>query len=784
MRENCLDSTARKDIFAWRAVYFPILLILTALWVLPIAAQDSQEETVNLLERLYSPGDFTVKSFGPARWIEAGAAYTTVEPASGQTDVLEIFRYDTATGERSVLISAAQLTPQGASKALVIENYEWSADGNRLLIFTNTRPVWRNNTRGDYWVLDRKSGTLRKLGGKVPESSVLFAKFSPDGTRVAYVHQNNIYTEDLARGEITQLTQDGSDIIINGTTDWVYEEELSIRDGFRWSPDGRKVAYWQFDTAGVGNFALISNVGKPREIVTGIPYPGLGTYPVIHNFSYPLAGTTNSAVRIGVIPASGGTRRWMQIPGDPRNNYIARMEWAENSNELIIEHLNRLQNTADVLLADAESAAVRRIYRDQDEAWVDYNTELRPLFGGREYLWISEKSGWRHLYRMARDGNGLKAVTQGSYDIATVQEVDEKGGWIYFIASPENATQRYLYRTRLDGSGAPERLTPASQPGWHAYDTSPAGSWAFHSYSTFSKPGIIDLVQLPDHTHVRMLQENAAARRSVGELGLPAAEFFQVPIEDGVICDAWIMRPLDFDRSKKYPVLFYVYGGPWGQTVTDAWQNDYIKFHMAVARAGYVVASADTRGTPALNGRAWRKVIHGADGPLLSKEHASAVREILRTRPYLDSSRVAVWGWSTGGSNTLNLLFRSPELYKTGMSVAPMADHRFYDTIYTERYMGLPQDNEEGYRKSAPINFAEGLQGKLLILHGSGDDNCHIQNTELLVNRLIELGKPFDFFVYPNRTHAINEGEGTTLHLFSLLLRYLRTNVPAGPAAR
>jgi dipeptidyl-peptidase-4 len=750
---------------------------------LPAAAQDSPEQTAALLRRLFTPGDFSTKGFGPARWMEGGASYTTVEPAAGQSDVLEIIRYTTASGERTVLVSAAQLTPKGG-KPLVLEDFEWSADGRRLLIFTNSKPVWRDNTRGDSWVLDRTSGVLRKLGGTAPESSLLFAKFSPDGTRVGYVRGNNIYVEDIATGKITQITRDGSDIIVNGTSDWVYEEELFLRDCFRWSPDGKKIAYWQFDTSGASNFPLVYYTGKPREIATGMPYPGIGTYPIIQNFPYPLAGTTNSAVRIGVISARGGKTTWVQVPGDPRQNYLARMEWAENSTELILQQLNRKQNQAGVWIAQAASGAVRRIHLDQEETFLDYNTELRALDGGKEYLWISESSGWRHVYRIARDGSGASPVTRGDWEIDSVPRVDEKGGWLYFSASPENSTQRYLYRTRLDGAGAPERLTPTTQPGWHSYQVSPDGRWAFHTHMTFGRPPRIDLVALPEHRSIRLLQENATARKNIEALGLPPVEFFQVPVGDGVICDAWMQRPANFDPAKKYPLLVYVYGEPWHQTVTEAWEGGNGKFHMAVARAGYIVASVDTRGTPALKGRAWRKVIYGAVGPLSSKEHAAAVREMLRTRPYLDAARVAVWGWSGGGTSTLNLMFRSPDVYQAGMSVAPVPDQRLYDTIYQERYMGLPQENVEGYRSSAPINFAEGLQGKLLIAHGTGDDNVHIQGTELLVNRLIELGKSFDYFAYPNRTHAISEGQGTTLHLFSLLMRFLRSNLPAGASGQ
>jgi dipeptidyl-peptidase-4 len=751
------------------------LVVLVLIGASPGAAQDTPQQTADLMRRLFSPGEFSVRGFGPARWLDGGRAYTTLEVTADRGSVPEIVRYETADGARSILVSAAQLTPPGG-RPLAIEDYEWSPDGRRLLIFTNTRPVWRDNTRGDYWVLDRTSGQLRKLGGSAPASSLLFAKFSPDGTRVGYVRGNNIYVEQLTNGAVTQLTRDGSAVIINGTTDWVYEEELALRDAFRWSPDGTRIAYWQFDSTGVGSFPLTYYTGKPREIATGMPYPGPGTYPTIQHFPYPLAGTTNSSARVGVVSATGGRTTWMQVPGDPRQHYLVRMEWA-GTRELVVQQLNRLQNQADLLIADAKSGAVTRFHRDTDKAWLDYNDELVPLPGGG-YFWLSESSGWRHAYRVARDGSGVQPITRGSWDIASVSRIDTAGGWLYYSASPDTSTRRALYRARLDGSGEPERLTPASQPGWHTYNVSPDGQWAFHTVSRFDRAAAIDLVRLPEHRSVRILQDNAAMQRAIASVGLPPVEFFTVTA-GGATFDAWLQRPPGFDASKKYPLLLYVYGEPWNQTVIDSWAGNYAKFHIAAARAGYVVASVDTRGTPALKGRDWRKSIYGAIGPLAASDHAAAVQEMLRARSYLDAERVGVWGWSGGGTSTLNLLFRHPSLYQVGMSVAPVPDQRLYDTIYQERYMGLPQENVQGYKESA-INLAEGLRGKLLLVHGTGDDNVHIQGTELLVNRLIELGKPFDYFAYPNRTHAINEGAGTTLHLFNLLMRFLQANLPAG----
>jgi len=757
-------------------------LLVSAAWAFGSPAEAQQKGDLETwLRRIYATDDFEVKVFGPARWLDSGEEYTTVEPSAAQKGTLDLVRYETATGTRRILVSASALIPAGQQAALRIENYEWSAGMKRLLVFTNTRQVWRDKTQGDYWVLDRETSALRKLGGDAAASSLLFAKFSPDGSKVAYVRANNIYVEDLQTGRIMPLTADGSETTINGTADWVYEEELKVRDGFRWSPDGRKIAYWQFDTRGVEDFPLIYNLGVVRQVVTRIPYPRVGIYPAIFDMRYPETGTTNPAARVGVVSAAGGETRWMQIPGDPRENYIARMEWGGNSSELVLQHLNRLQNTDDVLLADADTGAVRGTYQDHDAAWVDVMDEIPWLDSGNHFLWLSEKDGWRHAYLVSRDGKSERLLTRGAFDVVHLITVDEKGGWLYFIASPDNATHRYLYRVRLDGTGNAEKVTPAASQGVNAYDISPDGRWAFHIRSTFDSPPVSDLVELSGHHVVRVLQDNAALRANAAPLLKRPVEFLKLDIGDGVVLDGWMLKPPHFDPGKKYPLLVYVYGEPADTTVRDQWDQLHGLHHHLVAAEGYIVVSVDNRGTPAPRGREWRKMIYGSVGVLSSKEQAAALVALEHTRPFIDADRVAVWGWSGGGSNTLNLMFRSPDLYKVGICVAPVPDQRLYDTIYQERYMGLPQQNVDGYRAGSPINFAEGLRGKLLLVHGTGDDNVHFQGSELLINRLIELGKPFDFMEYPSRTHAINEGPGTTLHLYSLLIRYLEEHLPAGP---
>jgi dipeptidyl-peptidase-4 len=760
-----------------RRVVFSIAVVCLG----AVTANAQSPATTTILRRAFLGPDFAVKSFGPMRWLDGGHSYTTLEPSAKGEGAADLVRYDTATAQRVVLVSAEQLTLPGERKPLSIEDYALSADMSRVLIFTNSKRVWRENTRGDYWVLERKSGALRKLGDGGPPSTLMFAKFSPDGSKLAYVRFNNIYLEDLQSGETTRLTADGSEKIVNGTADWVYEEEFGVRDGFRWSPDGKHIAYWQFDTTAVKTFGLIYDAGAPYRVLTNIPYPEFGVYPTVRQIPYPQPGTPNSSVRIGVVPSLGGETRWMQVPGYANDNYIARMEWTADSDSLVLQHLNRLQNTNDVLLADAKTGAVRGVYRDHDSAWVDIVDDLKWLHGGKDFLWISEQDGWRHVYLIARDGKQARLVTPGGFDVVDLLGADPEEQWIYYIASPENATQCSLYRTRLDGKGTPQRLTPEKPAGTHSYNLSPDLQWAVHTYSTFDTPPVTDLIRLPDHQSQRVLEDNAKLRSSSREIISGATEFFRTDIGDGVALDGWLIKPKDFDPAKKYPLVIYVYGEPAAQTVIDRWDDWNGVFHRALAQEGYIVASFDNRGTPAPRGRAWRKVVYGNVGVLSSKEQALALQALELARPYIDPNRVAVWGRSGGGSNTLNLIFRHPELYMVGMAVAPVADQRLYDSIYQERYMGLPQDNAAGYKAGSPVNFAEGLQGKLLLVHGSGDDNVHYQGTELLVNRLVELGKPFDFMTYPGRTHTISEGPGTAYHLYCLLARYLEEHLRPGP---
>lgn len=715
------------------------------------------------LEDIVAGNVIQTKGIGSMTWLKDGERYSRLEN-NKQTGGTDIVAYQAKDNSREVIIPSSLLTDKSTGKPIPARSISWSADNEKVLIYNNTQRVWRYDTRGDYWVLNLKDGALRQLGKGMPESSMMFAKFSPDGTRVAYVSNNNIYVEDIDSGKITQLTKDGSDTIVNGTFDWVYEEEFSCRDGFRWSPDGKHIAYWQSDTKGTGMFDIINNVDS--------------IYAKVIHFPYPKVGTTNSAVKVGYVSSTGGNTTWIAIPGDPRNNYLPRMEFIPESDELFIQQLNRPQNTNKVWIAKISDNSLNNIFTDTDAAWLDTNDNIQWLKDNRYFTWESERSGWRHLYRISRDGKEIQPITKGDFDYISPVGTDLQKGWVYFIASPDNFTQRYLYRAKAFGNGEVERVSPMEQSGQHRYNMSPTGKWAIHTYSNASTPSVIDMVSFPKHQSVRMLEDNAQAKDQYAALGLNPKEFIKVK-SGNLTLDAWMIKPVDFDASKKYPVIIEVYGEPASATVQDVWGNGDL-WQQYMANQGYIVVSIENRGANTPRGREWRKCIYGEVGTFASEDQSRGILDMTRQYPFIDANRIGITGWSGGGSQTLNCMFRYPKIFHTGIAIAFVADQRLYDTIYQERYMNTPQNNPEGYHKGSPITYAEGLEGNLLLIHGTGDDNVHYQNCEMLVNKLIKNGKMFTQISYPMRSHSINEREGTTLHLRKTMAKYWLEHLPAG----
>ncbi|WP_154854138.1 S9 family peptidase [Cyclobacterium xiamenense] len=716
------------------------------------------------LEDIYRDNAFAAAKFGPIRWMRDSKGYSSIEK-NADVDGDDLVRYDAASGRRSLLVSAEELIPEGQTAPLQIADYHWSADNRKLLLFTNTRKVWRYHTRGDYWVLDRETKALRQLGRGLPGSSLMFAKFSPDGSRVAYVSKNNIFVEFLESGAIIPLTNDGGENTINGTFDWVYEEELGCRDGFRWSPDGEHIAYWHSDTRDIGTFYLINNIDSVYSQPIPLPYPKVGS--------------KLSTVKIGVVSAEGGDSRWFAVPGDPKNNYLARMDFIPDSDEVLIQQLNRRQNTNTVWVGDITTMSLSRVLEEKEETFLDIHDNLIWLDGQQYFTWTSERDGWRHLYKVSRDGSSITLLTQGDFDVERISHIDPEGGYVYYIASPDNFTQRYLYRSPIDRPGPAERITPTDLPGQHAYQLSGDSRFAIHTYHNAVRPPRISLVALPTHRELRILEENRALKEKYDALGLRPKEFIKVDIGE-LVLDAFMIKPIAFDPTKKYPLLLYVYGEPAGSTVQDSWMNGDL-WHQYLAQLGYVIVSIDNRGTKTPRGRDWRKSIYGQIGILAAEEQHAAAQKILSSHDFIDASRVGIWGWSGGGQMTLNCMFRYPDVYKTGIAVSFVSDQRLYDATYQERYMGLLEDNPEGYRDGSPIHHAQHLQGDLLIMHGTADDNVHYQSFEMLVDRLIQYNKQFSMMVYPMRAHGINERENTSLHVRETMKKFWIEHLEPGP---
>ncbi|HTK18157.1 MAG TPA: DPP IV N-terminal domain-containing protein [Mucilaginibacter sp.] len=696
-------------------------------------------------------------------WAKDGYQYYKVN--AGGIDELDA----RDAGKKTAIVTKEMLTPQGKAP-LAIRGFSFSDDNNKVLIFTNTKRVWRYNTRGDYWVYDIAAKTLKQLGHDKPESSLMFAKISPDGTKAAYVSLHNIYVEDLASGEIKPMTTDGETRLINGTFDWVYEEEFDCRDGFRWSPDSKLIAYWQIDARKIKNYLMLNTTDS--------------IYPYTIPVEYPVAGEDPSSCKIGVVKLSDAKTTWIDVPGDNVQHYIPRMEWTTNSNEIILEQLNRAQNESKIFVGNVSNGTTHVIHTESDKAWIDGKARWNDgnpvgwdwLKNGKEFIWVSEKDGWRHIYRIGQDGKET-LITKGNYDMIKLNCIDEEGGYVYFTASPDNATQKYLFRVKLSGSSkSPERLTPNDLPGSHSYDISPSAKIAIHNFSNSYTQPQTETITLPDNKHI------SGATLAVNKDAKNKPEFFKVKTADGIEMDGWMVKPTNFDPNKKYPVVFTVYAEPAGQTVVDSYGAGHNGLYVGnMADDGYIYMAVEGRGAPAPKGAEWRKAIYKNIGIINIRDQAMAAKEILKW-PFVDSTRIAVHGWSGGGSTTLNLLFQYPDIYKTGIAVAAVGWQLSYDNIYQERYMGVPTDEagKEPFIKGSPVTYAKNLRGNLLYIHGTGDDNVHYRNAELLINELIKYNRQFQLMSYPNRSHGIYEGEGTGLHLRTLFTKYLKEHCPPG----
>ena len=697
---------------------------------------------------------------GGIKWTKEGNGFYEVENGN-------IVLVSLPTFSKKTIVTKENLQIKETKASLYIKNFFFSEDGTKLLVYTNSKKVWRYETRGDYWLYNTTDNSLTQLGKGLPTSSLMFAKFSPNGSKVAYVSQHNIYCEDVVTHYISKLTKDGTDKIINGTFDWAYEEEFGCRDGFRWGNDGKQIAYWQIDATKIKYFLLLNTTDSIYSFTKPVEYPKVGEDP--------------SVCKVGVVNIVNGETKWMNVPGDSIQHYIPRMEWTPN-NEIIVQQLNRKQNESKLYALNPNTGDATLLYKENDKAWIDIKSRWNDdnptgwdyINNNKAFLWVSEKDGWRHIYSISADGKKETLLTKGNYDIISISAIDKEHGLVYFTASPNNATQKYLYRVSLNGNGKLELVSPLTEKGTHDYSISPNGAYAQHIFSSHNYTPKDEWVNLPAHQVIKESVNKSVLEKESN------VEMIQVTTDDSVTLDGWMVKPIPFDSTKKYPVVFYVYTEPGATTVSDVYGSaGTFLYNGDMPGDGYLQISLDGRGTPSPKGAAWRKSIYKKVGVLNVYDQAMAAKKILKWN-YVDSSRIAVWGWSVGCSTTLNLMFQYPNIYKTGIAIAPVAYRLSYDNIYEERYMGLPQEGKEDYMKASAITYAKGLKGNLLLIHGTGDDNVHYQNSELLINELVKYNKNFQFMSYPNRTHSLREGVGTSAHLRNLFTSYLKEHCPGG----
>lgn len=754
------------------------------------------------LARIYHGPDFNLQQ-SPLQWDAVADVLWSMR--SNDEGYPEILRRSVPDGKTTVAISADQFRlPSG--ERISIDDYRWSPDHQYLLVLTNSVRVWRTKTRGDYWLLDLISKSWRKLGGKdAAGQSLMFATFSPQGDRIAYVRDRNLYCELTAGGEVQEIASSDKPELIHGTFDWVYEEELKLTRGFEFSPDGSKIAFWQLDESEVPIHSLIDNTSE--------------RYPIIKRFAYPKVGQTNAAAKIGAFDFENKQTTWLRIAGDSRQHYLAGMQWlppaAPGANErLLVQQLNRRQNENRLWLCDASTGDCVTLLNETSPGWVVHQPKMLFLpqpgtdlkdgvsTAALNLLWLSERSGWRHLYRIAMTptllsspivtgeelnednrhrGIEVQAITTGAWDVIELNAVSDTSGSVYFAASPKNAAARGLYTCAGDSDvpdAKPQRVSPENE-GTFQYQASPTANYALETWSSFSSPPVKRLVKIDPYERMETLEDNAACKQAVEALRPVEHQFIALQIDNEVALDAWIMfpesavGPTEQTQNHSVPLVLHVYGEPAGQTVRDAYGGRTYLWHRYLTQLGFAVASIDNRGAASPRGREFRQIVHGKLGVLPPADQAAGVEQLLNRFPRIDPKRVGVWGWSGGGSTTLHSVFRYPEIYACGIAVAPVSDQLDYDTIYQERYMGLVEGDRQKFVDGSPLTHAEGLEDPLLIVHGGGDDNVHFASTQRLINRLVALGKQFEMMVYPGRTHAISEGEGTVMHLHQLMTDFL-----------
>lgn len=707
----------------------------------------SQKQNLSL-EDLFLTNKYIAEEVENIQWLPDGSAFTYAD-SSEQNKLLDIYKYDIATGENKLMLDGSKLLYNNS--LIRMSNYKWTADGRYLIIEGPEKEIWRHSRQAPYYLYEVESKNITALGNNDP--GLRNVKLSPDGSRVGFVKDHNIYVTVLKTGEEIKITSDGNKNILNGEFDWVYEEEFGLADGWRWSPDGNKIAFWRFDQTRVKEFYLIDEMAPYNKVMS---------------LKYPKTGEENSIIKIGVYDFTNGSTKWMNI-GEYTDIYIPRIYWANSSNNLAILRLNRHQDFLEVIMSDVESGEGKVVLTDSDSCWVSIE-EKKAIFlkNQDKFVWVSEKSGFRHAYIYDYSGNLVNQITSGNWEITSIEGVSEKDNQLYFYGKKDSHLEQNVYKINLDGRNL-QRISP--EPGWHKANFSPDYKYCINEYSSYNHPSKTYL-RKTDGSPVTVLKENDLP--ALHNINFIEREFSTFTTSDGVELNYYMIKPPDFDPAKKYPVLFYGYGGPGSQRVKYEWHKVRQLFHQAMVENGYIVFCVDNRGTGG-QGKSYKNLMYGDLGKWSVHDHIEAAK-FLSSLPYVNSDRIGFWGWSGGGYLCLMLMTRANEYFKTGVSVAPVSDFRLYDAIWSERYLGLLSENKTAYDVSSVFSYSENLKGKLLIIHGTADDNVHYQNTLQIAKDFQQKGKQFDLMLYPNKNHSI-KGNKTQYHLYTKIMNYFLENL-------
>ena len=717
--------------------------ILSSLTILFLTQYVFSQEKMIQLEDIWVSRTFSPEWVWGINSMNDGIHYSSLN--YGDKNVY-ITQYSYETGDSiSTIVDSKDLD------GISFSDYSFSEDEKKVLLPTETESIYRYSTRSNYYVYDRET----KIAEELSEGKQRLAQFSPDASKVAFVKENNIFIKDIINNTELQVTFDGEiNKIINGATDWVYEEEFAFDNGMQWNASGNKIAFYRFDEEKVPEFSM--------DLFTDL-------YPSQSKFKYPKAGETNSTVELFIYDLNSKKTTKANISVE-EEFYIPRIKWTLDENVLSVQRMNRHQNQLDFILVDVKDGSSQTIFTENDAAYIDVTDNLTFLNDGKYFIWTSEKSGYNHIYLYNLKGKQVRQITKGNYDVTDFYGIDESNNTVYFASSERSPMHRDVYAVQLNGKN---KKTLTNKTGTNSATFSTNYKYFINQYSNANTPYYFSLFDA-NGNEVRMLKDNSNLNNSLAEYALSQKEFFNFKTTEGIDLNGWMMKPHNFDETKQYPVFMYLYGGPGSQQVTDSWGGSNFLWYQMLTQQGYIVACVDNRGTGA-RGSEFKKCTYQQLGKLETEDQIEANRYLAKL-PYVDGSRIGIFGWSYGGYMSSLCLLKGADEFKMAIAVAPVTNWRYYDTIYTERYMRTPQENASGYDDNSPINHVEKLKGKYLLVHGSADDNVHYQNTMEMTNALVNANKQFDLFIYPNKNHGIYGGY-TRLHLFTKMTNFIKENL-------